>query len=79
MNHHFVNFEGKTCLVTGAGSPSGIGFATAKILAELGAEVAFVATTERIYERAEELKRQGVRVKGYIADLMDRDQVERSS
>lgn len=77
MNHHFVNFEGKTCLVTGAGSPSGIGFATAKILAELGAEVAFVATTERIYERAEELKRQGVRAKGYIADLMDRDQVER--
>ena len=73
---NFMNFEGKVCLVTGAGSPTGIGFATAKILARLGAKVALTATTERIYERAAELAADGAEAKGYIADLMDRDQVK---
>ena len=72
----FVNFEGKTCLVTGAGSPTGIGFAAAKILAGLGANVALIATTDRIYDRASELASEGIKAKGYIADLMDREQVE---
>ena len=31
---------GRTALVTGAGSPSGIGFATARLLGERGAAVA---------------------------------------
>ena len=76
MMNSFVNFEGKTCLVTGAGSPTGIGFAAAKILAGLGANVALIATTDRIYDRASELASEGIKAKGYIADLMDREQVE---
>lgn len=72
----FVNFEGQKALVTGAGSASGIGFAAARILGELGAEVAIVSTTERIFERVRELESQGIRAKGYIADLMDRQQVK---
>ena len=32
----FVDFENRVCLVTGAGSPTGIGFNTAKILGGLG-------------------------------------------
>ena len=76
MMNSFVNFEGKTCLVTGAGSPTGIGFATAKILAGLGANIALIATTDRIYDRASELASEGIKAKGYIADLMDREQVE---
>ena len=32
----FVDFENRVCLVTGAGSPTGIGFSTAKILGGLG-------------------------------------------
>lgn len=76
MMNSFVNFEGKTCLVTGAGSPTGIGFAAAKILAGLGANVALIATTDRIYARASELASEGIKAKGYIADLMDREQVE---
>ena len=33
----FVDFENQICLVTGAGSPTGIGFNTAKTLAVLEA------------------------------------------
>ena len=73
----FCDFENRVCLVTGAGSPTGIGFNTAKILGGLGGKIAIVATTERIYERAEELKAEGIDAKGYIADLMDRDQVKK--
>lgn len=73
---NFMNFEGKTCIVTGAGSSTGIGFATAKILAGLGADIALISTTDRIYDRASELAAEGAKAKGYIADLMDRDQVQ---
>ncbi|MDO4869498.1 MAG: SDR family NAD(P)-dependent oxidoreductase [Bacillota bacterium] len=73
----FVDFENQVCLVTGAGSPTGIGFNTAKILGGLGGKIAIVATTDRIYERAEELKTEGIDAKGYIADLMDREQVKK--
>lgn len=75
MNGKFIDFKDKVCLITGAGSEHGIGFATAKILADLGARVALIATTERIYKRAEELAATGTEAKGYIADLMDREQV----
>jgi 3-oxoacyl-[acyl-carrier protein] reductase len=59
-------------LVTGAGSPDGIGFAAAKLLAERGHELAITSTTERIHERAREL---GAR--GFVADLTDWDQAQR--
>jgi 3-oxoacyl-[acyl-carrier protein] reductase len=55
---------GRTALVTGAGSPEGIGYATARRLHALGAEVAIVSTTRRIHERAGELG-----VTGFVADL----------
>jgi len=56
-------------LVTGAGSPTGIGFASARALGADGVAVALVSTTERIHERAAELEREGIRAKGYMADL----------
>jgi 3-oxoacyl-[acyl-carrier protein] reductase len=59
-------------LVTGAGSPDGIGFAAAKLLRERGHEVAVTSTTERIHDRAREL---GAR--GFVADLTDWAQCER--
>lgn len=76
MQSSFINFENQVCLITGAGSPGGIGFATAKIMGQLGAQVALIATTERVFEREEELKRANIIAKGYIADLMNRDQVK---
>jgi 3-oxoacyl-[acyl-carrier protein] reductase len=71
----FMDFKDKVCLVTGAGSPSGIGFASAVILGSLGAKIALISTTSRIFDRAEALTSEGVAAKGYIADLMDRRQV----
>jgi 3-oxoacyl-[acyl-carrier protein] reductase len=55
---------GRTALVTGAGSPDGIGYATARRLRGMGATVAIVSTTRRIHERAGELG-----VTGFVADL----------
>ena len=54
-------FDGQVCLVTGAGNPNGIGFGCAKQLGLSGGTVIITATTERIYERVEELKAMGVR------------------
>mgnify|MGYP006076140749 CR=1 FL=1 len=45
----------RVVLVTGAGSDGGIGFATAKLLAAAGAKVAITSTTNRIFERQNEL------------------------
>ena len=73
---NYIDMTGKVCLVTGAGSDSGIGFAAAKLIGQLGAKVAVTATTDRIYTRAEELEALGVEARGYIADLMKRDQVK---
>ncbi|MCF8475019.1 MAG: SDR family oxidoreductase [Emcibacter sp.] len=42
-------------LITGAGHPEGIGFATAKLLRAAGAKVAITSTTERIFTRLDEL------------------------
>lgn len=68
------SLDGKVALVTGAGSPGGIGFACAQAVRSLGAVVAVAATSDRIYERAAEL---GGGSQGFIADLTEVDQVER--
>jgi len=72
------SLAGKVALVTGAGSVEGIGFATAKLLSELGASVALTATTDRAYERAAELTAQGASALGVVVDLSDREQVARA-
>lgn len=59
-----VALDGRVALVTGAGSPEGIGFAAARTLAARGARVAITATTERIPELVAELGAFGV-----VADL----------
>ena len=67
----------RTSLVTGAGSPDGIGFATARILGREGARVAIASTSRRIDERVGELRDAGVDAHGFVADLTDRAQVLR--
>lgn len=65
--------DGRVALVTGAGSPTGIGHATAQLLAELGAAVVVTATTTRVHDRADELTSQGYAATAVTADLTDPD------
>lgn len=64
-------------LVTGAGSRTGIGFASARALGLDGAALALVSTTERIHARAAELQSEGIRATGYVADLTQSEAVQR--
>jgi 3-oxoacyl-[acyl-carrier protein] reductase len=63
-------------IVTGAGSPGGIGFAAARRLGRRGAHVVVVGTTERILERADELSAEGLAATGVVADLREEAAVE---
>ena len=62
---------GRVALVTGAGSDRGIGFATARLLAEAGARVAITSTTDRINDRLAELGGDPQRTFAKPADLTD--------
>lgn len=78
MNISRINpnrFTGRRALITGCGSKSGIGFATAELLLRSGANVAITSTTDRIFERKKELDELG-EVAAFIADLTDLDQVD---
>jgi 3-oxoacyl-[acyl-carrier protein] reductase len=65
------DLSGRVAVVTGAGSPDGIGFATARLLAELGAAVMISATTTRIDDRVSELRAEGFDAAGITGDLTD--------
>ena len=73
------DLRGRVALVTGAGSPDGIGFATARMLGSLGAAVAVTSTTGRVHKRAAELEQGDVRAFGVVADLTDEEQVRRTA
>jgi len=57
-------------IVTGAGSPSGIGFATARALAA-SHRLVVAATSRRLDDRVAELQASGAEVVGVIGDLRD--------
>ena len=65
------SLTGRTALVTGAGSPTGIGFATARTLGAMGATVWLAATTDRVHDRAAELRDEGLSANALVADLTD--------
>ncbi len=56
-------------VVTGAGSPTGIGHATALALGRAGHALIVVSTTDRIHERTQELRAAGCAAVGVVADL----------
>jgi len=65
------DLSGRVAVVTGAGSPDGIGFAAARLLAELGAAVMISATTARVHDRVSELRGAGFDAAGAAGDLTD--------
>jgi 3-oxoacyl-[acyl-carrier protein] reductase len=68
------DLSGRAALVTGCGSEAGIGFACVRLLARLGARVVITSTTDRIEERAEEIRAEGGEVSAHVADLTEREQ-----
>ena len=74
MPNNPFDFGARNALVTGCGSAAGIGFAAARLLGRLGASVAITSTTDRIDERAAELRDEGANVSAHVADLTDRAQ-----
>ncbi len=65
------DLEGQVAIVTGSGSPVGIGFAVATDLARRGALVVIGSTTDRIHDRVAELVADGHEALGFIGDLVD--------
>lgn len=64
-----TDLTGKTALVTGAGSATGIGFASARLLGEMSARVIVTGTTARIHDRVAELQSLGIDAVGLVVRL----------
>src|SRR5215472_4638160 len=71
------DLSGRVAVVTGAGSPDGIGFASARLLSRLGAAVMISATTDRVAARVAELREEGFDAAGTVADLTDEQAASR--
>jgi len=71
MSPQPFDLAARHALVTGCGSAHGIGFASARMLARLGARISVTSTTDRIHERGAEV---GGETFSFVADLTDRTQ-----
>ena len=65
----WLSLSDRVAIVTGCGSPSGIGLATARALLELGARVVVTATGDHVHDRVRELGGRDKGVWGIAADL----------
>lgn len=70
------DLTGRVAVVTGAGSPAGIGFCIATLLAQCGASVVITSTTNRIEHRVQELRDAGHSAAGIAADLTNAQDVQ---
>lgn len=68
-------WAGQVALVSGAGSESGIGFASARQLARNGVKLLLTASSERVLQRAQELCAEGFEARALPADLTDEGDV----
>ncbi|WP_118130038.1 SDR family NAD(P)-dependent oxidoreductase [Pseudomonas abyssi] len=69
-----TNLHGRVALITGAGSADGIGFAIARIFYAAGASVVLTSTTNRIFQRQNELDPERSRSLAAVADLTHPEQ-----
>lgn len=63
------DLRGRVAVVSGAGSASGIGFASAGLLGAMGAAVVLGGTSDRVLDRAAELRERGVAALAVVGDL----------
>jgi 3-oxoacyl-[acyl-carrier protein] reductase len=61
--------DGRVALITGAGSPNGIGFTTARFLGRMGATVFLTGASDRVAGREAELRADGITAFTSAADL----------
>lgn len=71
------DLTGRGALVTGAGGPDGIGFASALLLGRAGARVVVASTSSRIDDRVTDLRAEGIDAVGLVGDLTDSAQADR--
>lgn len=64
-----MRVKNKIAIVTGVANPKGIGFVSAKVLAREGAALAIADISEKVQDRAKELKKAGCKVLSFQADL----------
>lgn len=76
MDSTGTSLHGSSALITGAGSPTGIGYATARALAARGCEVVLGGASSRVLERVDELRSLGYQAHGVVADLTTPQGVE---
>jgi 3-oxoacyl-[acyl-carrier protein] reductase len=76
--NELYNLQGQVALITGAGSPTGIGFAAARALASMGASIAINDIDLRAEQRAIHLRESGFNARSYTCDLTDRDAVKKA-
>jgi len=71
-----MDFENQVAMVTGG--RRGIGLAIAQVLGQNGARVAIndVAPEEEIEKTVEELKKQGINARGYVADVTKKEEIK---
>ncbi len=65
------DLTGRVAVVTGAGSETGIGFASATLLGQLGARLMLGATSDRVHERVAELRADGLEAAAVVGDLTE--------
>jgi 3-oxoacyl-[acyl-carrier protein] reductase len=71
MTPETLTSPARVAIVTGAGGPTGIGFACARRLAAEGTRLVLTSTTDRIRQRVAELTVLGAEAIGVAADLTD--------
>ena len=65
------SLQGARALISGAGSPTGIGFASAQLLGEMGAQVFITGKSERVNDRVAQLQSLGITAYSLAGDLTD--------
>lgn len=73
----WLDLSGKAFLVTGTGSPEGIGYHAALAVGQLGGRLILTSQSSRCLERAEDLNALGIEALAMTCDLTNQTEVER--
>ncbi|MCZ4588316.1 SDR family NAD(P)-dependent oxidoreductase [Rhodococcus opacus] len=67
--------ENRNIVITGVADPQGIGFGSARVLAQKGALLTLVDISEQVHERRDDLEREGFDVRSHTVDLTNHSDV----